>query len=751
MQSPTRNEIDPLLALFHAGHYAELESQAQGLIERYPDSGLAWKLFGTALGVQGKNALPALQKAVEFSPNDASVHSNLGNARQALGAYDAAADSYRRALELEPTFADAHNNLGNALKQLGQMHDALASYRRAVELEPNYVDAHFNLAGALLNLGQIEEALASYRRGLALDPNDTQMHYNLGGVLLQHGQFEAAADAYRRAVALNPNFSEAHNNLGNALQDLKQFDAAVDAYRQALALNPNFTQGHNNLGNALLALKQFDAAEAAFRRALTLNPDFAGAHGNLGIALQDRGQLDAALASYQRALALDPDHAETHNNRGTALLDWGRFDAALTSFRRALALRPDYAQAYSNLLFTLNSAGHTPIHCLEEARQYGHMLAWKAGKRHASWQCAPAPERLRVGLISGDLRIHPVGYFLESLLAHLDPTRVELIAYPTSPKTDQLTHRMKPHFAAWKPIYSLNDEDAAQLIHTDGVHLLLDLSGHTAHNRLPLFARKPAPVQVSWLGYFATTGVAEMDYLLADHVGVAEDQHKHYTESVWYLPDTRLCFSPPPFDLPVAPLPALVNGYITFGCFQNLSKVGDAVLAAWSKILLALPQARLRLASKQLGDAIVATQFKQRLQQHAINLSRVELHASVSRETYLTAHAEVDIILDTFPYPGGTTTCEALWMGVPTLTLAGDTLLARQGTSLLTAASLSDWVVTNEAEYVAKAIQHANDLPKLVALRTGLRAQVLASPVFDAPRFARHFEAALWGMWRERQ
>ena len=376
------------------------------------------------------------------------------------------------------------------------------------------------------------------------------------------------------------------------------------------------------------------------------------------------------------------------------------------------------------------------------------MVSRKVSSRFSSWPCEVQPQRLRVGMVSGDLHNHPVGYFLESLLANLDPARVELIAYPTELRADALTARIKPYFAAWKPLNTLNDADAARLIHADGAHVLLNLAGHTGYNRLPIFAWKPAPVQVSWLGYFATTGMAEMDYLLADKVGVPEAQHRNFTETVWYLPDTRLCFTAPAAAVPVAPLPALQNGYITFGCFQNLSKVGDEVLAAWGKIFAALPGARLRWQSKQLGDPAVAEQQMLRLRQHGIDAARVSLHGTASREAYLAAHAEVDLVLDTFPYPGGTTTCEALWMGVPTLTLAGDTLLARQGASLLTAAGLQDWVATSVQDYINKAIAKANDTSALITLRAGLREQAGTSPLFDAKRFARNFEQALWGMWQ---
>jgi len=450
-------------------------------------------------------------------------------------------------------------------------------------------------------------------------------------------------------------------------------------------------------------------------------------------------------------LELKPDYAEAFSNLGNSLKDIGQFDNAEGSYRRALEIQPSFIDAHDNLLFLLNhTTSHTPQYRLEQARQYGRIVAGKVSARFSAWQCAARPERLRVGLVSGDLRNHVVGYFLEGLLAHIDPARIEMIAYPTQHKEDELTARIRPYFAAWKPLTGKIDEVAARLIHADGVHVLLDLSGHTAHNRLPVFAWKPAPVQASWLGYFATTGVAEMDYLLVDEVGVPEAQREQFTESVWYLPDTRLCFTAPEVDLPVAPLPALHNGYVTFGCFQNLAKVGDEVLAAWGQILTVLPGAKLRWQCKQLGDQGVAAQFLASLPRHGIDPARVSLHGAVSREAYLAAHAEVDMILDTFPYPGGTTTCEALWMGVPTLTLAGDSLLARQGASLLSAAGLEDWVATSKEEYVAKAIALASDLPSLAVLRAGLRQQVLACPLFDAPRFARHLEDALWGMWKSR-
>jgi len=608
----------------------------------------------------------------------------------------------------------------------------------------------WKLLGAAQQM-QGKNALAAFQKTAQLMPEDAEAFFNLGVVQRSLGLLDEAIASYRRAVQIKPGFVHAHFNLGTTMMDLGQLENAADSYRRVITLKPDSIEAYSNLGNILRKLDQLDAALASHQRALEINPDSAKILCNLGIVLKDLGQIDRAKDCYQRAMKISPDSADAHSLMGILLKDIGQIEKAVASYRRALEINPDNDETYGYLLYALNySARYSPAYCLEEAQLYGRLLSSKVSSPFTAWHCEAAPDRLRIGLVSGDFCNHPVGFFLESLLAHLDPERVELFAYPTAPITDALTTRIKPYFAAWNPLFNIDDDTAARQIHIDGIHILVDLSGHNRHNRLPIFARKPSPVEVSWLGYFATTGVAEIDYLIADKTGVPEAHRKNFTEIIWYLPDTRLCFSPPEFDLEVAPLPAKENGYITFGCFQNMSKVEKSVLSAWSEILKELPGAKLRWQCSQFTAPAVIIQLTKRLQQHGIDPKRVELHGSVAREVYLAAYAEVDIILDTFPYPGGTTTCEALWMGVPTLTLAGDALLSRQGASLLTAAGLEDWIVTSEKRYVDKAVALSNNLDKLAALRAGLREQVRSSPLFDAPRFARHFEDALWGMWHER-
>jgi predicted O-linked N-acetylglucosamine transferase (SPINDLY family) len=681
--TPPLAELHQLASLFNSGRYAELDQRAHMLLAQYPHAGYIWKVLGASLQMQGKDALSALQKAVELLPEDAEAHSNLGNTFQDLGQFANAVASYRRAVELKPDYAEAYSNLGNVLKDLGQLEAAAANYRHAIELKPDYAEAHSNL----------------------------------GNVLRDMGQFDRAVFSYRQALGLNPDYHEAYSNLGNALKDLGQLDDAVAHYQRALQTKPDYAEAHSNLGNALTDMRRFDDAVASYRRALELKPDYVEANSNLGNALQDLGQLEAAIASY----------------------------------RRALELKPDYAEAHSNLLFTLNYLPNQPAApLLDEAKRYGELVA-RLARPFTAWRNVADPSRrLRVGLVSGDLRSHPVGYFVESVLSALTSQasqRIELFAYSSHFSSDAVTARIKSCCRAWHLTLGMSDESLAKRIHDDEIDILIDLSGHTAHNRLPVFAWKPAPVQVSWLGYFATTGVAAIDYLLADPVTLPESEERNFTEKIWRLPHTRLCFTPPDNKMEIGPLPALSNHAITFGCFSTLTKINDDVVALWARVLAAIPNSRLLLKAKQLDSTSARQNILARFAMHGIDATRLLMEGPCSRADYLAAYQRVDIMLDTFPFPGGTTTAEALWMGVPVLTLNGERFLARQGAGLLANAGLSEWVATSAENYVSRAQAHATDLQALASLRKGLRQQVLASPIFDATNFARQLEEALRGMW----
>lgn len=600
--------------------------------------------------------------------------------------------------------------------------------------------------------GRLDEAMQRYLDAIRLAPNPARAHLNHGNVLLLKGDLQGALDAFRTALKHKPDYAGAYYNIGNALLGNGQLDEAVASYRRALEIEPDYAEVHCSLGVALKELGQLDGAIESFQRALEIKPDMVEAYTNLGNAMQALGQFEGAVACYRQALELKSDIAEVHNNMGLALKDLGQFDNAMASYRQAVKIKPDYAETYNNLLFTLNYiANHEPSYYLEQARQFGRIVAAKVGARYSVWQYAAQPERLRVGLVSGDLLNHSVGFFLEGLLAHIDPARIELIAYSTHHKEDELTARIRPYFSVWKSLAGKSDEAAARLIHADGVHILLDLSGHTRYNRLPVFAWKPAPVQAMWLGYFASTGVAEMDYILGDKWMLPDGEEHHFVERGWRLSGAHSCLTPPKEDIKVEELPALRNRLITFGTLNNLAKMNDRVVACWARILSEIPNSRLYLNTSNLRDDALRKSVIERYAAQGIPENRLILEATTGRVAALNSYNKIDIALDPFPYPGGTTSYEALWMGVPILTMRGSNYISHLGESIMHNAGLPDWIAANEEDYRAKAIALASDKTKLAALRTGLRQQVLASPLFDAQRFARDFEAALWGMWQRYQ
>ena len=329
----------------------------------------------------------------------------------------------------------------------------------------------------------------------------------------------------------------------------------------------------------------------------------------------------------------------------------------------------------------------------------------------------------------------------------MDGARIELFAYSNRRDEDATSRRLQDHFTVWRTIADHGDEDVANAIRDDRINILIDLSGHTSENRLPVFAWKPAPVQVTWLGYFATTGMAEMDYILADRAGVPHPDDRQFTEAVWYLPQTRLCFTPPDIAVPVNELPAKGKGFLSFGCFQNLLKINTDTVRLWAEVLCAIPSSRLVIQYPNPNAERAIQRLLGNFRQCGIAPDRIEFSEPMDREAYLMAYQAIDLILDTFPYPGGTTTCEALWMGVPTVTLAGATMIERQGASLLKAAGLPEFVAENERDFVAIAVSNAGNPEALGRLRGSLRDHVLASPLFDAKSFAHDFTNAMWEMW----
>ena len=512
---------------------------------------------------------------------------------------------------------------------------------------------------------QIYTDQQSYTDTHAEDGNQLAGTFNteLPLAIKEKNHAESTVDICIQALAHSPNSSGIQHNLANALRELGRFNEAVEAYRKSIALNSQCVDTHVNLAQVLILQGEYTQAETCIMQALALDPNMPEAYNSLGVVKQYQGELLAAQAALVQAIELNPENADAFSNLASVLQDQGQITVAENCFKKASSLDPNQLKFLGNLLFCTNYINKDGDNYIKLAKEWGSLAAQHAPIHFNTWQHDEQTTRLRVGFVSGDLREHPVAFFLESLLSNLDQSCIELLAYSADYREDTMTARLKPYFAEWKSIRGLTDLEAAELIHQDGVHILIDLSGHTGSSRLPVFACKPAPIQASWLGYYASTGLPQMDYFIADEISVPQSQQHLFTEQIKYLPHSRMCFTPPATEAAVSSLPALTHGYITFGCFQNMAKVNDEVLALWLQIMQTIPNARLRWQCKSLVDSDFVESVKARLTECGFDLQRVTLLPSVEREAYLAAHAEIDIILDTFPFTGGTTTCEALWMG----------------------------------------------------------------------------------------
>lgn len=743
-----RPDFAMLRALAEAGRFDELVRQAEGQIARFGEEVTLLGLLAEALLHldRAAEALPLLEKACSAAPDASEAWLMRGLALNRMKRFEEAYGVFLKVWWRQPNDLFVRASLGRNLLDAGYLEEACVWLALGFERATSDGALRSELVQAMTSLGY--EAQAQAVQAWSEQDGAFDTPFVMLAALGLYGSAGAARTSRRKRIRSAAPAAE-RNRVMALFTGACNAEMAEYA-RELVERYPLDDFGWKALGVVAKLEKRVDLALIAMVLCVAAAPDDVEALCNLATLLRDLDrpsdtEIDGCAT---RALSLDPSCVDAYRLLGAALARQNRLPESDASFQRALELKPELHEVRSALLFSINR-NEISTHRLrvEKAREFGRRVQVRPKKRFASWDCMPYPHRLRVGIVSGDLRTHPVGHFLESVLAHLDPARLELFAYSTTNEVDALSERIRPRFATWRVLKGVSDDAMAQRIHDDQVHILLDLAGHTSDNRLPVFAYKPAPVQVSWLGYFATTGVPQMDYVLGDPYVAPADDTGHFVERLWRLPESYLCFSEPEHAIEPAALPAWKNGFVTFGCFNNLSKMNDAVVEQRAKVLQAVPGSRLFLKTKLLDNPAVRQTTRDRFAAHGIDPERLVLEGHAPRAELLATYNRVDIALDTFPYPGGTTSVEALWMAVPVLTRRGDSFLSRLGESICNNAGLSDWIASSEYEYVRKAVAFAQDLPRLASLRAGLRAQVLASPLFDAPRFARHFEDAMWGMW----
>ena len=667
-----------------------------------------------------------------------------------------------------------------ACRQAGQLAEAARLFARAIEGDPANPALRLVAAETLYRLGRLFAARDAITAALAGMPQNPEAEFLLGRVLTGLGSPADSVAAFERALAQRPDNVLALRFKACALYALDRRTDAEAAFVRADAVQPETGEFYNQLGIDLLGQRRNAEAEAAFRRAVKLAPRLAPAHQNLGAALAAQELLEDAIASEVRALKLAPNSAAAWNNRAVFEGSGGEFPAARRAALRALQIEPDHPDALNTLAQIRLEEGDasTSLELIGRvlARQPAHRAAGSARLMNQNYVGAGSvteareiaarlrPEgppftferhdrnpsrRLRVGYVSADFRQHSCASFIKPLFAAHDPQAVEIIAYSENPRDDEVTALIRRHTAAWKPIVSLGDSAVAELVHRDGIDILVDLSGHTAGNRLPVFALKPAPVQVTWLGYPATTGVAEIDYRLTDaHVDPAISHvDAAYTEKLWRLPECFIVYQPDP----AAPAISSRQGRdaVTFGSFNHLPKITPEVVAAWSRILAQVRGSHLIMKGRRLGDAEVSRRYLSMFASHGIPGERLTLVGwKMAPADHFALYNQVDIALDPFPYNGTTTTCEALWMGVPVVTLAGDTHAGRVGESLLHAVGLESFVARTVPDYVGRAVALAQKPDDRATMRQALRDRMRGSALCDAPAFARRMEAAFREMWQ---
>ena len=588
---------------------------------------------------------------------------------------------------------------------------------KAISIEPCHVNAHYNLAQAYMHLGRPHDAVKAYRAVIEHSPNHTIALKDLGRALVQVCSFSEAVPFLERARALTPNDPEIHEDLGDALAGTGQTNAAITSFKAAAAIQPDLTSAHAKLVRLMGMEKRHVEALAWCNAFLHANPGDAGMLVSRGIVRGILGQVQEAREDYLRAIELAPEHAV----------------------------------ARSALLMNMNYFSNDPEQLLSAHKDWDLFIS-RALQSGIPYGNDRDPERrLRIGYVSPNFYRHSVAYFFEPLLASHDANIVETYCYSHVEQPDAVTERLRGHAHHWREIQGMSPDFVADLVRRDSIDILVDLGGHTATNLLLIFARKPAPIQITWLGYPNTTGMKAMDFRItdewADPVGIAE---AHHTEALIRLPHGFLCYRPLDSAPPISPPPATQIGRITFGSFNTLQKITPEVLRTWARILVAVPGSRLVLKRAAFRHGMVAERYRQVFQDAGVEPDRVMLYGDFpSAVQHLEMYSQIDVGLDTFPYNGTTTTCEALWMGVPVVCLAGNRHAGRVGVSILMQVGLTDLIADNTDDYVRLAVELANDPVRLATLRCNLRERMKSSPLCDASGFARKIETAYRQMWRK--
>lgn len=704
--------------------------------------------FGSGHMDAAKNAF---LKVLEQDPGNTAALHNLGVISYQAGNYDLAESYINKALAIKPDRPSYHCNLGNVFKALGKTEMATEQYEKAIRLKPDFAQAYNNLGTLFRELGRFQEAIAALQKAVETQSDYVEAFYNLGNVYKEIKNFRSAINSYEKAIRLNPGYVQAYNNLGNVYLEMENYKSAQAAFEKLIQIQPSYAQAYNNLGNAYRDSGRLEDALNAYKNAITLQPGYANVYYNMADTLKSLNKFGDAAASYLKAIELQPDNPEAYNNLGNLYKDQGRVQDALACYNKAVELKPGYFNAHSNLLLALHyddSSDQDAIFRFHEDWAKKHAEAF-TDKARTFFPGRSEGRTIRIGYVSPDFRVHSVAYFLKGILSSHDPSAFTVYCYSDVHRPDSFTKRFKTLAHKWRDIRGRSDEEVAGLIHQDKIDILIDLAGHTANNRMLVFARRPAPVQVTYLGYPDTTGLKTMDYRITDSwADPLKNQNRFIIEELIRLTGCFLCYQPPEVAPPKKELPALSTGHVTFGSFNHRAKITVHVVQAWAEILHKIPDSRLILKSGPLADKETQDFLLGEFSKNGIPQDRITLLGDTpSFFDHLELYNKIDIALDTFPYNGTTTTCEALWMGVPVITLISCSHVSRVSFSILSNMGIAEFTADSPDDYIAKAVSLAEDRERLIYLRHNLRSMMEKSPLTDAQGFTKGLENEYRKMW----
>jgi protein O-GlcNAc transferase len=740
--------ILPLTICLHdRGQHAEAVALLQKAIERAPADPRLYVAQGRSLKALGRldEAVTRYRSALTIDPSSVDTLISLGIALRRAGRTGEAIDTLERAASVSPQRAEAWINLGTARYQAHQYRSAVDALQKAVDLAPGLAEAHCNLGRACLGLAEYDRAEQSLRRAVALRPGYAEGWMHLAMVHEARGDLAQATRDYASAIRTDPDNLDAYRSLGSVLYNRGELQPALECFAAMCERHPEHPAGPLWKGLVLREQGRMEEALASFDRTIALAPAATDGYSHKGFTLWLMGQYAAAMSAVEAALQRNPRDAPTLNLQGNLALLAGRVEDASEAYRKALEADPSHDDARGNALFMLCYDERVSAQELQEAhRTWGEWrLASAAGIRPSP---KPAAYPRRIGFVSADFNQHSVAYFVEPILERLALHGFEVFCYYNGRRVDPITRRLGQCPVQWRHVTGVSDEAAANQIRDDAIDILVDLGGHTGGNRLGIFALNPAPVQVTYLGYPTTVGLPTIGYRITDWV-VDPYAEERSCERPLRMPISYFCFRPAADAPEVAPRSD--TSAFTFGSFNNLGKVSGHTLRLWASVLHVVPGSILLLKNKSLSDAQLRHEIEQRFRALGVAPERLALRAwEHSTRSHLSTYAEVDVALDTFPYNGATTTCEALWMGVPVVTLAGATHASRMGASILTAARQEAWIARGDTAFVERCIELARDRTALAAKRGAARSLLSRSALLDEERFVAAFADTLRDAWR---